>query len=362
MELAIVARRALAVLEGQGLVVERAYTGTFLSALEMAGVSLSVLRLDDARLARLDATTDAPAWPKVAPRKPRPPRPMPEPTRSEGPRPASPPVTELGRALGQAIRAAAEALIIAEPRLTEMDRFVGDGDLGISLARGARAALAALASCPLDDPAATLHALGLTVQSAIGGTSGALYGIFFLRAAARLRTGPADDPRAWADALLAGSEAISELGGAKPGDRTMLDALVPALNAFFTSLDANQPLEQAVLNAASAAAVGANTTAMMPPRRGRSSYIGARVLGHPDPGAEAVAVWLGAIAESRSESRNHALNPRFEISNSKFEISNSRSDISHSRSENSKSRSENLKYEIPNLKYEIPYLKFEIEI
>src|SRR5262249_34535318 len=145
MELTIVARRALAVLEGRGLAVERAYAGTFLSALEMAGVSLSVLRLDDRRLALLDATTDAPAWPNASarPRTPRTPRPAPG-APGAGRPPSGPPTTGPGQALGAAIRAAAEALIAAAPRLTEMDRIVGDGDLGLSLARGARAALDAL--------------------------------------------------------------------------------------------------------------------------------------------------------------------------------------------------------------------------
>jgi dihydroxyacetone kinase len=208
-------------------------------------------------------------------------------------------VTGLGRSLGQAIRAAAEALIAAEPRLTEMDRFVGDGDLGISLARGARAALAALPSYPLDDPAASLHALGLTLQAALGGTSGALYGIFFLRAAANLRSGPADDPRTWAYAFIAGSEAVSELGGANAGDKTMLDALMPASETFLCALDADVPLPDALEFAAQAANDGAQATAQMAPRRGRSSYLGTRAIGFADPGAEAVAVWLDAIRKSQ---------------------------------------------------------------
>src|SRR5207302_10146832 len=113
------------------------------------------------------------------------------------------------------------------PRLTELDQFVGDGDLGISLARGARAVVDALPSYPLDDPAATLHALGLTLQRTLGGTSGALYALFFLRASTRLRAGQADDPHAWADAPRAGAAAIAELGGAGPGACTILDALIP---------------------------------------------------------------------------------------------------------------------------------------
>lgn len=304
MELMIVARHALAVLEGRGLAVERAYVGTFLSALEMAGVSLSVLRVDDARLARLDAPTRAPAW-SHADARPRGPRPLvasAEGSQAEAPSQFTTPRTPLGVALRRAVHAAAQALIEAAPRLTELDQVVGDGDLGLSLERGARnidpPGSPSDAIYPFDDPAATLHELGLTLQRTLGGTSGALYGIFFLRASARLRSlSPHDDPRAWAEAFQAGCSAVAELGGAQVGDRTMLDALQPAAEAFSAALDAGQPLKSALDAATRAAEAGAKATADLAPRRGRSSYLGDRALGHPDPGAVAVATWLGAIAK-----------------------------------------------------------------
>lgn len=298
MELAIVARRAIAVLGGRGLVIERAYAGTFLSALEMAGVSLSVLRVDDARLARLDAPTDAPAWPHVAP------GPRTRTRRAATLRPGVPsalpstpgqPRTALVRALDLAIGAAAEALIAAAPRLTKLDQVVGDGDLGLGLARGALAVLEERPSYRLDDPAATLHTLGLTLRRALGGTFGALYAVFFLRASARLQTGPPTDPKTWAEALQAGCAGIGELGGIGPGDRTMLDALLPAAEALVAALDAKRPLADALRATAEAAEIGARATAMMSPRRGRSSSLGDRALGHPDAGAEAAATWLRAI-------------------------------------------------------------------
>ncbi len=290
---------AVAVLEGRGFIVERVYAGTFLSALEMAGLSLSVLPVDDTRLARLDAPTDAPAWPNAAARPRR---------RERTPPPAVPappartvpalPKTPRGEKVGAAIWDAAEALIEASLRLTEMDQAVGDGDLGISLERGARAVGNALPSYPLDDPAATLHELGVTLQRVLGGTSGPLYAAFFLRAAGVLRQGSPDDPKNWARAFLAGCTAISELGGASRGDRTMLDALLPAAEAFSAAVDSGKTTADALREAADAAAEGAKATVRMKPRRGRSSYLGDRVLGLPDPGAEAVAVWLGALATS----------------------------------------------------------------
>ncbi len=296
MELAIVARRAVTVLEGRSLAVERVYLGTFLSALEMAGFSLSVLPVDDGRLARLDASTGAPAWPNAAAR-PR----VRLPSLPEPPPPAVPPAphspeTPLGNRLEAAIRTAAGALIAAAPRLTEMDQAVGDGDLGISLERGARAVQEALLTYPLDDPAAALHALGLNLQQALGGTSGPLYATFFLRAASTLRGGHPEEPKTWADAFRAGCAALGELGGAARGDRTMLDALLPAADAFEEATSAGRLTAEALRAAASAAADGARRTSEMMPRRGRSSYLGERALGHPDPGAEAVAVWLSALA------------------------------------------------------------------
>ena len=266
----------------------------------MAGVSLSVLRLDDARLARLDAPTDAPAWPNAAarPRAGRVAAPAePEPARAEVAA-AGPPSTATGRALEAALLRATRALIEQADRLTGLDREVGDGDLGISLARGATAVQAALPSLPLDDPAAALHALGLVLQGSLGGTSGPLYGAFFLRASRRLRGGPADDPRAWAEAFRDGCDAVSELGGARAGDRTMLDALLPAASALEAAVGADASAVEAIRRAADAAEAGARATSGMVPRRGRSSYLGDRAAGHVDPGAEAVAVWLRALIPS----------------------------------------------------------------
>lgn len=296
MELAIVARRAVAVLEDRGLKVERVYLGTFLSALEMAGVSLSVLAVDDQRLALLDAPTEAPAWPNAAARPRIRAAPLAAPSLLSGAAAQpTPPRTWLGEVLGSGIRAAAKALIEAAPRLTKLDQVVGDGDLGLSLERGARAVQEALPAYPLDDPAGTLHALAVTLQRALGGTSGPLYAAFFLRAANLLRQGESTDARTWAEAFRAGCQAIADLGGAARGDRTMLDALLPAAAAFQGAIKSDLSMVEALQAAAGAAEAGSQATAAMLPRRGRSSYLGERVLGHGDPGAEAVAVWLGAL-------------------------------------------------------------------
>jgi dihydroxyacetone kinase len=298
MELAIVARRAVGLLAERGVAVERAWCGSFLTALEMAGCSISLLRLDDERLGRLDVPASAPAW-----------------VCGTGPaivgRPRLPvagvtaPRLDAGRAANEGLirvlGAVAEALRQAEPRLTTMDREVGDGDLGISLARGAAAILRDLPALEAD-PSAALRRLSLSLRRAVAGTSGPLYAMFLLRAAGSLAgSGPAPDADAWARALVAGCEGVMALGGARPGDRTMLDALVPAAEALRSALRTGRPWREALAEAVAAACEGAARTAAMAPRRGRSSYLGDRALGHVDPGAEAVAIWLAAV--------QHALAP-----------------------------------------------------
>lgn len=304
MELAIVARHAVRVLEGRDLAVERVYLGNFLTALEMAGVSLTAMRLDDHRLGRLDAPTAAPSWPRDAGR-PHEKTPAPPPSRPEGPPRESPSAggtnTSTGRQVEAALRRVTAALIEAEGTLTEMDGAVGDGDLGISLARGARAVAESLPTLPLDDPAATFHALGMTLRRVLGGTSGPLYAAFLLRASTRLARGPADDPKTWADAFRDGTAAVAELGGAAPGDRTMLDALAPAVSVFAMGIESGQPTVESLRGAAEAADAGVLATAGMIPKRGRSSYLGERALGHPDPGARAVAIWLRAVLPPGAE-------------------------------------------------------------
>jgi dihydroxyacetone kinase len=298
MELAIVARRAVPFLEGRGFAVERIYAGTFLSSLDMAGISISILGINDERLRWLDAATTAPAWPNVL--RHRPGRPVVQ-IADEAATKATAPTgkgakTEAGRKAKQAIEAACNALIDAENELTELDRITGDGDLGTSMARAVKAVQEALPSYPLDDSPSTLRALGHTLRRTLGGSSGPLYAVFFLRCGSVLEQSGATGLAGWAEALDQGCRAISELGGAKPGDRTMLDALHPFVNTLKTSV--GKPPREAVLDAVVAAEHGAEATTQMKPRLGRSSYLGNRVLGYPDPGAKALAIWLRAACEA----------------------------------------------------------------
>jgi len=299
MELAIVAGHVMPFLESRGFTVERIYAGTFLSSLDMAGISISVLGVNDERLRWLDAATTAPAWPNVP--KQRPGKPEVQIAAKSDTKVSSPTgngvQSEAGRKTRLAIEAGCRALIDAEGELTEIDRATGDGDLGTNMERAARAVQSAVGLYPLDDVPATLKALGDTLRRELGGSSGPLYGVLFLRCGNVLANSGATGLGQWAEALDQGSCAISELGGAKPGDRTMLDALDPFVKALKKSAG-RKASREAVLAAVEAAEHGVEATAQMKARLGRSSYLGDRVLGYPDPGAKAISVWLRAACEA----------------------------------------------------------------
>lgn len=291
MELAIIARHALATLRARGLLVERGWCGNFLTALEMPGCSLSVMKIDDTRLARLDASADAPAWPGRGC--------LPATRRIVSAPHAAAPVAEVPPApadetLRRIALAIAAALDAHEPELTALDSVAGDGDLGLSLARGA-AAIRALPDGVWANGATALTAIAGAVRRAIAGSSGPFYATALLRAAAVLRVSAGSSPTAWAEAFRAGVAAIADLGGARPGDRTMLDALHPAAEAFAAAVDRGEQPARAWATAVAAADAGLAATAAMRPRLGRASYLGDRAIGSPDAGAAAVAIWLRAI-------------------------------------------------------------------
>lgn len=295
MELAIVTRQAIAQLRGRGLMIERAWSGTFLSALEMPGMSLSLLRVDDERLALLDAPTTAPAWPgsapamasgRLAPRRTVAAPPGPTVAQPATDDPADP-------RLGAALIAVASALEAAEAHLTDLDARAGDGDLGASMVRAAEA-LRMLAAQPWSQPAPLLAAMADRLRRTVGGSSGPFYATALLRASRALPSTPG--VLDWAEAFAAATEAVSALGGAGPGDRTMVDALVPAAQSMLDDAQASASAEHILKRAAQAAENGAASTAQMTPRLGRASYLGERVLGVPDGGAVAVAIWMRALA------------------------------------------------------------------
>lgn len=183
---------------------------------------------------------------------------------------------------------AAAAVIDREAeRLTELDSPIGDADHGTNMQRGFAAVVTLVEAEPPATPGAVLVTAGRQLISKVGGASGPLYGTLLRRAGKALGEAPevsADELRA---GLGAGVDAVAQLGGSAPGDKTMLDALVPAVAALATSFDA----------AAEAAEAGALATVPMQARKGRASYLGERSIGHQDPGATSSALLFAALAE-----------------------------------------------------------------
>lgn len=186
----------------------------------------------------------------------------------------------------------------AADRLTELDTAIGDGDHGRNLTRGFAAAAENVSAAGQATPRAVLTAAGRALISSVGGASGPLYGTFLRRAAKTLPDGPAVPPDALAGALAAGVDGIRELGGASEGDKTMLDAMMPAVAALRDALGDGTGLPDAVARAAEAARAGAAATVPLVARKGRASYLGERSAGHEDPGAASTALLWTALAEA----------------------------------------------------------------
>lgn len=304
MELTIIAGMALAALAERGFRVVRAGVGNYLTALEMAGCSLSLLPVTPGDLMRLDAPTAAPAWQALTVAGETAPLPMD--AAGTGSRDLrGPRLDQRGAAAVEMLtRSAIDTLIACEADLTELDRKVGDGDLGISLARGAQAVAAELEGLPSDCPAALLDHVSAIVRRSIGGTSGPVSAALFLGMATHLATieGEIGLPD-WTAAVEAGCASIRQIGGAERGDRTMLDALLPAVEALAEAHREGASAPRALRAAADAAMAGADATAEVAAALGRASYLGARAIGHPDPGARAVALVLRAMAKRLGEER-----------------------------------------------------------
>ena len=181
--------------------------------------------------------------------------------------------------------------------LTQLDAAIGDADHGINLSRGFTAVLGALDSAP-KTPGAILTLTGNTLISKVGGASGPLYGTAFRRAGKSLGTEPDVSPEALGSALAAALAGVQGLGAAAEGDKTMVDALAPAVRAYQHALDSGAGLADAAQAAAAAAEKGAEATIPMQALKGRASYLGARSVGHQDPGATSTALLLNALAET----------------------------------------------------------------
>lgn len=248
-----------------------------MTSLDMRGFSVSVLPANDVELAGLAAPVEAPGWPGVVALGPVAVKPMPE-----GIAPEAVAASENAVAR-RVLTTACAALLQAAAELNALDAKSGDGDTGSTLAGAARTLADGMDTLPLDDTPALLRAVAGTLSQSMGGSSGVLLAILFSAAGEAASAGAGLQA-----ALQSGLARMQEVGGARPGDRTMVDALAPALAALGEGLPA----------AATAAREGADLTATMHrARSGRAAYVGAAQLaGHTDPGAEAVARLLEALA------------------------------------------------------------------
>jgi len=241
-----------------------------MTSLDMHGFSVSLLPVTAEEVAHLAAPAAPQAWPALATLAPVATRPLPDGLAPVQPVPSAHPAR---RAL---LERCCTALIACEKDLNALDAKSGDGDTGTTLATAARALIAALDRMPLADTAQLLRAIGMELSQTMGGSSGVLVAIFFAAAGDATASG-----KDFVGALVAGLERVSQVGGAKAGDRTFIDALAPALAA----------LPGGVAAAAVAARQGADATAgMVRARAGRSAYLSSdKLAGFNDPGAEGVA-------------------------------------------------------------------------
>ena len=241
-----------------------------MTALDMHGFSISLLELANGDEVHLAQDVDAPAWPGINQVSEPSIIPLPD-----GLSPIRAPASAHDETK-QFLTTCCNVLIGAEADLNLLDAKSGDGDTGSTLATAARALIEAMDTLPLADHTQLYRAIGLELSQTMGGSSGVLLAIFFAAAGDASSSG-----LPMKDALRAGLDRMREIGGANPGDRTMVDALLPALEGLNTGLSA----------AANAARKGANYTATLTSAKaGRASYINAEQLdGHIDPGAEAVA-------------------------------------------------------------------------
>ncbi|CAG0880743.1 unnamed protein product [Darwinula stevensoni] len=326
MEELITIRDAILNLEIRGMKVVRALSGQMMTSLEMAGIQISVLKVTNHPewLRYLDAPTDAPAWP----------RPLMMPgikNRFTPDRLPSPALTttlenidpglgitdpEVTKKIRVVLEAVCKDLLAKERTLNSYDSRSGDGDCGAAIARGiggmrrkeiqgvSKEVSRRLESGSLDlkhPKVLSLH-LADIAENTMGGSSGGLYSLFFTAASHAFHLDKLQDkktldwPSLWCLALQYGLTAIQKYGGAEPGDRTMLDALVPAHKALSEALYKQAGRNAALQELRAAAEKGAEETRRMEAKAGRASYVSKEELVNPDPGATAVSIWIGAVS------------------------------------------------------------------
>jgi phosphoenolpyruvate---glycerone phosphotransferase subunit DhaL len=198
------------------------------------------------------------------------------------------------------------AALLAENKdyLTKLDSAIGDADHGANMDRGFKAVLAKKSEFQGKEVAAVFKTTAMTLISTVGGASGPLYGTFFLQAALAAGTNASISAEDFGTLLEKGLNGVAQRGKANPGDKTMVDAMQPGVQAYQKTLAGGAPFGDALQKAAESASEGMKATTPLLAKKGRASYLGERSIGHQDPGATSAALLFQAAAESLSRPQN----------------------------------------------------------
>jgi phosphoenolpyruvate---glycerone phosphotransferase subunit DhaL len=192
----------------------------------------------------------------------------------------------------------ASSVAESKDELTRLDSAIGDADHGININRGMQAVVAKLDGVAGDDVGALLKTVGMTLVSTVGGAGGPLYGTLFLQLGTATVGKSEIGAEDWAAALDAAIAGVQMRGKAEPGDKTMIDALIPGRDAFRAAVAEGASFSQALERSAAAAHEGMLATVPLVARKGRASYLGERSAGHQDPGATSSHLLLRTAAET----------------------------------------------------------------
>jgi len=280
-------------LSAAGLTVVEPECGELVTSLDMSGLSLTLLWLDEELEQYWAAPADTPAFRKgsMAPRAARAAAAIDDAETADVEQP-TPAAAELGRQAVAVLAQVRDVVVEHEEELGKLDAIAGDGDHGIGMRRGVDAAAQAGEAASGSSVARILASAGEAWSERAGGTSGALWGSAVIAAGLSLGNRESYSSKDAAAAVEAFTSAITELGKADPGDKTMVDALLPFRDAFLAELDGGAPVDRALAVAAAAAESAAANTADLRPLKGRARPLAEKSIGHPDPGA----VSFGLIA------------------------------------------------------------------
>ena len=303
IEMMIMTKTLLARLWAEGINVKRVVEGRIMTSLEMHGLSATILVLDpknqDYLLKCLDAPVDCKHWKITEPNKY-----IYVPLRHEikSILSAQIPVgmSPQGECFKKMLKTIFASLAAKDAYYNQLDAEVGDGDLGIGVAKTSLLVLKNLDYFPFEeDIVASFEELGQLAVQGFGGTTGPLYAFFLLKGSQKLqRKMNANGRENWYQAFVEGFNAIQSIGKAELGDRTMLDAMHYAVKAFREELDKGNNSGEVAKLVAKAAEKGAEAASKLTAKRGRSSYLQGKEVGKKDPGCELVADWLKLIADN----------------------------------------------------------------